>query len=165
MGSSKGWKRKARVGLGGEWVPGGVGVVKRDGAEGVGGGVVLPEGDVGRGDAGEVGVELDAFDAEEGVLRGEEEGAAFAGADVEEDGALDVAGGVGRGGGGGALQPDVDDALEDAGGDAVVGGEFFDLDAGALGDDGAGDETGGVGVVELVEGVDSGFRFAGHKYR
>ncbi len=41
------------------------------------------------GDAGEGGVELDAFDAEERVLGGEEEGAALAGADVEEDGLFD----------------------------------------------------------------------------
>jgi hypothetical protein len=41
------------------------------------------------GDVGEGGVELDAFHAEEGVLGGEEEGATFAGADVEEDGLVD----------------------------------------------------------------------------
>ena len=46
------------------------------------------------GDACEDGVELDAFDAEEGELGGEEHGAAFAGSDVEEDGFFD---GLGRG--------------------------------------------------------------------
>ncbi len=46
--------------------------------------------------------------------------------------------------------------MEDRGGYAVVGGEFFDLGGGALDDDGAGDEAGGVGAVELVEGVDDG---------
>jgi len=36
MGSSKGWKRKARVGLVGLGVGGGVGVVESEGREGVG---------------------------------------------------------------------------------------------------------------------------------
>lgn len=72
----------------------------------------MPEGDIGGGDACEVGIELDAFDAEEGELRGQEHGAAFAGADVEEDGALDIQLGsairLGSAGlGGGAMEPDV----------------------------------------------------------
>ena len=53
--------------------------------------------------------------------------------------------------------------MEDGGGDAVVGGELLDLCGGALDDDGAGDEAGGVGGVEDVEGVDGGFDFeVGH---
>ena len=55
--------------------------------------------------------------------------------------------------------------MEDRGGDAVVGGELGELGGGALGDDGAGDEAGGVGAVELVEGVDGGFGLAsGHGF-
>ena len=55
--------------------------------------------------------------------------------------------------------------MEDRGGDAVVGGELGDLGGGALGDDVAGDEAGGVGAVELVEGVDGGFGLAsGHGF-
>jgi len=79
---------------------GGVGVVEDKGGEGVGLQVIVPEGDIGVGDTCEVGVELDAFDAEEGELGAEQHGAAFAGADVEEDGAFD---GLGVR----ALKPDV----------------------------------------------------------
>ncbi len=49
--------------------------------------------------------------------------------------------------------------MEDRGGYAVVGGELGYLSGGALGDDGAGDEAGGVGAVELIEGVDGGLDF------
>ena len=136
-----------------ERVGGGVGVVEGEGSERVGGGVAGPEVEVGVGDAGEVGVELDAFGAEEGELGGEEQGASFAGADVEEDGIFDGREGLG------ALQPDVEEGLEDAGSDAVVGGELFGFVPGAEGDDGAGDEAGGVGAVEGVEGVDRGRGF------
>ena len=88
MGSSKGWKRKATMGASGRgWVVG-VGVVEDERREGFGGGIAEPEVDVGLRDAGEGFVELDAFGAEEGELRGEEQGAAFAGADVEEDGGV-----------------------------------------------------------------------------
>jgi len=111
-------------------------------------------------DGGEVGVEFNAFDAQEGMLRGEEDGSAFAGTDVEEDGAVD------RGLGVGLLEPVVDEAGEDAGSDAVVGGELFDLGVGALDDGGAGDKAGGVGAVGLVEGVDGGLElFAWHRGR
>ena len=48
--------------------------------------------------------------------------------------------------------------MEDRGSDAVVGGELGDSCVGAFGDDVAGDEAGGVGAVDLVEGVDCGFR-------
>jgi len=92
-GQLEGVKEECEGRRGGDGVEGGVGVVELDGREGVGGGVLRPERDVGLGDVGEGLVELDAFDAEERVLRGEEAGAAFAGADVEEDGLLD--GGLG----------------------------------------------------------------------
>ncbi len=52
--------------------------------------------------------------------------------------------------------------MEDRGRDAVVGGQFFDPGGGALDDDGTGDETGGVGAVEGVEGVDRGLFEAFH---
>ncbi len=55
--------------------------------------------------------------------------------------------------------------MEDRWGDGVVGGEFGDLRVGAFGDDVAGDEAGGVGAVELVEGVNGGFDFgSGHEF-
>jgi len=153
----KGVEEEGEGGFGGEGVEGGVGVVEGDGGEEFGEWVALPEGDVGVGDEGEVGVELDAFDAEEGILRGEQEGTAFAGAYVKEDGLLD--GGLGMC----LLEPVVEEVVEDAGGDAVVGGEVFDLGVCALRDDLAGDETGGVGAVEAVEGVDGWLGlFAGH---
>ncbi len=157
-GEFEGVEEEGEGGLGRKRVAGGVGVVELDGSQGVGGGVLFPEGDVGLGDGGEVGVELDAFDAEEGVLRGEEDGSAFAGTDVEEDGAVD--GGLGVG----LLEPMVDEAGEDAWSYAVVGGELFYLGVGALDDGGTGDEAGGVGAVGLVEGVDGGLKlFAWHK--
>ena len=149
-GQLEGVEEEGEGGFGGEGIAGGVGVVQGEGGEGVAGGVLLPEGDVVAGDGGEGLVEFDAFDAEEGVLRGEKHGAAFAGADVEEDGVFD---GLRRGA---ALQPVVEEVVKDAGGDAVVGGELGDGDAGAEGDDLAGDEAGGVGAVGLVEGVDGG---------
>ena len=64
------------------------------------------------------GVELDAFDAEEGILGGEEHGAAFAGADVEEDCTLDGREWMKL------LQPEVEQCAQDAGRDAVVGCEI-----------------------------------------
>ncbi len=99
-GEFEGMEEEGQGGLGGKGMGGRVGVMKAQGGEGVGLQVVVPEGDIGVGDTREVGVELDPFDAEEGELGGEEHGAAFAGADVEEDGALD---GLGTR----ALDPDV----------------------------------------------------------
>ena len=99
-GEFKGVEEEGEDGLGGQGMGGGVGVVEDKGGEGVGLQVVVPEGDIGVGDTCEVGVELDAFDAEEGELGAEQHGAAFAGADVEEDGAFD---GLGVR----ALKPDV----------------------------------------------------------
>ncbi len=46
--------------------------------------------------------------------------------------------------------------MEDRRGYAVVGGELFDPGGGALSDDFSGDEAGGIGAVEGVEGVDCG---------
>ena len=55
--------------------------------------------------------------------------------------------------------------MEDRGGYAVVGGELGDLRVGAFGDDIAGDEAGGIGVVELIEGMDGGFVLgSGHEF-
>ena len=82
----------------------------------------------------------------EGEFAGDEHGAAFAGADVEEGVAVD---GVGRDG----LAPVVDEGAEDARGDAVVGGDEGVV--GVTGDEVAGrDEAAGVDAVGLVEGVD-----------
>ncbi len=95
----------------------------------------------------ELGVELDADDFEEGRLGGDEEGAAFAGADVEKGVAID---GEGRGG---AVEPEVNEGAEDGGRDAVVGGDV--LVAELSGEElRAGDEAAGIGAVGGVEGVD-----------
>ena len=119
---------------GGEWRGGGVG--------GVGGEPVI---EVELCDVGEGGVELDADDLMEGKLAGDEHGAAFAGADVDEG---VVGDGVGWGGG----APEVDEGAEDAGGDAVVGGDVGVV--GVAGDEIAGgDEAAGLDAVDLVEGV------------
>ena len=127
----------------------GVGVMERDGGEGFGSGVAFPESYVCGGNASEGLVEFDAFDSEEGKARGEEHGAAFAGSNIEEDGALD---GLRCG----ALEPVVKQAFENAGRDAVVGSKFVELGPGALDDDFAGDEAGGIRAVFAVEGVDGG---------
>jgi hypothetical protein len=113
--------------------------VEGEWGEGVGFGVLLPEADVGLGDAGEFRVELDAFDALERELAGEQHGAALAGADVQEDSLF-------NGLGSGAMQPDVEQAVEDGGRDAVVGGELGDLGVCSLCDDFTGDQAGGVGA-------------------
>ena len=55
--------------------------------------------------------------------------------------------------------------MEDRGSYAIVGGELGDLGVGAFRDDVAGDEAGGVGAVELVEGVNRGFDLgSGHEF-
>jgi hypothetical protein len=157
-GQLEGMEEEGDDGSVGERMGGGVGVGEGERSEGVGGGVLAPEFNVGLGDVGEVGVELDAFGAEKGELGGEQEGAAFAGADVEEDGAFDGSLGIG------ALEPEIEQGVEDAGSDAVVGGELFGLVRCAAGDDGAGDEAGGIGAVEAVEGMDDGLGWgAGHR--
>ena len=98
------------------------------------------------GDGGELGVELDADDLAEVEFAGDEQAAAFAGADVDEGVAGD---GVGRDG----LAPVGDEGAQDAGRDAVVGGDV--LVVGVAGDEVVGgDEAAGVDAVHLVEGVD-----------
>ena len=119
---------------GGEWWGGSVGCV---------GGEPVVEVEL-RG-VGEGGVELDADDLVEGEFAGDEHGAAFAGADVDEGVVFD---GVGWGGG----APEADEGAEDAGGDAVVGGDVGVV--GVAGDEIAGgDEAAGLDAVDLVEGV------------
>ncbi len=127
----------------------GVLLIEADGGDGVGGGVRgvggEPEVEVSLGYVGHGGVELDADDLVEGEFAGEEHGSAFAGTDVDEGVAGD-----GMGGGG---APAVDEGAEDAGGDGVVGGDV--LVVGVAGDEMAsGNEATGVGVVDLVEGMD-----------
>ena len=103
-------------------------------------------GDVGAGDGGELGVEFDADDFAEAELAGDEQAAALAGTDVDEGIAGD---GVRRNG----LAPALDEAAQDAGRDAVVGGDV--LVVGVAGDEVlCGDEAAGVDAVHLVEGVD-----------
>src|SRR5580658_201821 len=131
-GASKGWKRKIRVGVRGKGKEGGggggggeVGGVRLEDFEGgergggdvggVGGG---PLGHILAGDAGEGRVEFDADDFAEVEFAGDEQAAAFAGADVEEGVAVD---GVRRDG----LAPVGDELAEDAGGDGVVGSDVL----------------------------------------
>ena len=150
-GASKGWKRKARVGVRGRskvrascwwrWM----------GARG--GAVASASGSrsSGRDCAGRCRpgrVEFDADDLAEGEFAGDEHGSAFAGADVEECVVVD---GVGWGG----VAPVFDEGAEDAGGYAVVGGDVGVV--GVAGDEVAGgDEAAGVDAVGLVEGMDGG---------
>ena len=121
-----------------------------DGGEGRGGGVggvdARPMSGVGAGDAGEGGIEFDADDFAERILAGDEQAAAFAGADVDEGVAGD---GVGRDG----LAPLVDEGAQNAGRDAIVGGDV--LVVGVAGDEMfGGNQTAGVDAVHLVEGMD-----------
>jgi hypothetical protein len=95
-GELEGMEEESERRFEGERVGGGVGVVESEGGECVGLCVVVPKRDVGGSDACEVRVELYAFDVEEWELGGEEHGAAFAGTDVEEDGAFDVGRGFAR---------------------------------------------------------------------
>ncbi len=88
-GELEGVEEEGEGGFGRKWMGRGVGVVKPEWSERFCCRVLLPEGDVGGGDAGEVGIEFDAFDAEERELRGEKHGAAFAGPDIKEDGVFD----------------------------------------------------------------------------
>jgi len=152
-GQLKGVKEEGQGGLGGEEVAKGVSVVEGDGRELGGVRGALPDFDIGEGDAGESAVELNAFDAQKGEARGEQAGAAFAGANVKKDGLGD------RRKGREALQPEIEKRLQDAGGDTVVGSEFCGLDGGAASNFAGGDEAGGVGAVELIEGMNN--RFAG----
>src|SRR5471030_811709 len=127
-GQLKGVEEEGQGGCGGEGVKEGVGVVEGDGGELGGVGAVLPDLDVREGGVGEGAVELDAFDAEEGKAGGEQGSAAFAGADVEEDSLFDGSGKVQ------ALQPEIEQGLEDAGSDAVVSGQLGGFDGGTASD-------------------------------
>ena len=109
-----------------------------------GGGEVL---DVDGGVGAEFGGEFDSDDALEGEAGGEEEGAAFAGAEVEEGEALPVE--VER----------AEELGEERGGDAVVGGAP-EVVAVARGEVLAPDEAAGVGAVGEVEGMDEAGRAA-----
>ena len=127
----------------------GILLVEADGGEGRGGGVGCVSGEpaveVELCGVGEGGVELDADDLMEGELAGDEHGAAFAGTEVDEGVVRDGVGWVGG-------APQVDEGAEDAGGDAVVGGDV--RVAGVAGDEIAGcDEAAGFDAVDLVEGV------------
>ena len=149
-GRLEGVEEEEEGGGGGEVEVEGVLLEEVDGGEAWGGGVGgvegAPVGEVLGGDGGHGGVELDADDLVEGELRGDEDGAAFAGADVDEGVVMDGVGWEGA-------EPEVDEGAEDAGGDAVVGGDM--LVVGVAGDEVAcGDEAAGVGAVDLVEGVD-----------
>ena len=148
-GGFEGVEEEGQGGGAGEVEVEGVLLVEADGGDGVGGGVGgvggEPEVEIALGDVGHGGVELDADDLVEGEFAGEEHGSAFAGADVDEGVAGD-----GMGGGG---APAVDEGAEDAGGYGVVGGDV--LVVGVASEEMAGgDEAAGVGVVDLVEGVD-----------
>ena len=112
---------------------------------GVGGVGSEPVVEVELGDVGKGGVELDADDLVEGELAGDEHGAAFACADIDE-------GVVGDGVGWVSGAPAVDEGAEDAGGNAVVCGDVGVV--GVAGDEVAGgDEAAGVDAVNLVEGM------------
>src|SRR5215469_13098298 len=69
--------------------PGRVFLVQRERREHGGLRSALPHSDVSARDAGKFRVELYAFDAQKGILRGKEHGAAFACTYIEEDCALD----------------------------------------------------------------------------
>jgi hypothetical protein len=155
-GELEGMKEEGEGGLERQRMRGGVGVMQEQRGERMGERVALPEGDVAASGLGERGVELDAFDAQEGMLRGEQHGAAFAGADVEEHGALDSAREL-AGRERAAVEPAIEQAMKDAGRDAVVSGELFDLGSGAVRDDAAWDESRGVGAMQRVEGMNRGF--------
>ena len=139
-------------GGGGEVEGEGVLFEEADGGEAGGGGVGAVGGEpvveVLLGDVGHGGVELDADDAFEGEFTGDEHGSAFARTVVDE-------GVVAEGMGWWGVAPLGDEGAEDAGGDAVVGGDV--LVVGVSGDEvGGGDEAAGVDAVGEVEGMDGG---------
>ena len=87
-GGFEGVEEEGEGGGAGEVEGEGVLLEEVDGGEGWGGGVGgvggEPVVEIALGDVGEVGVELDADDLAEGEFAGDEHGAAFAGADVDE---------------------------------------------------------------------------------
>jgi len=127
-----------------------VSMVERDRSQLGGLGAALPDFSVGEGNVGQGAVEFDAFDPQKREARGEQGSATFAGANVEEDGLFDGSGEVQ------ALQPEVEQGLEDARRDAVVGGKLGGFDIGAAGNGVCGNQAGGVGAVKLVERMDDG---------
>jgi len=120
-----------------------------DVCDGVGGGIgrvgASPAVNVGAGDADKLWVELDAKDFSETVLAGDEHATAFAGSDIDEGVAGD---GLGRDG----LAPAIDERAQDAGGNAVIGGDV--LVVGMSREQVArGDKTAGIDPVNLVKRV------------
>ena len=100
-------------------------------------------------DDGHGGAELNAEDLAEGIGRGKKQGAALAGADVDEGVVLDGERGAG--------EPEIDEGVEDGRCDGVVGSDEADASAisgGAGAEVGAGDKAAGVSVVGGVEGMD-----------
>jgi hypothetical protein len=128
------------------------GECRRGDVGGVGGAPVL---DVCLCGVGQGWVEFDADDLVEGEFAGYEHGAAFAGTDVDEGVMVDGMGRVG-------VAPEVDESAEDAGSDAVVGG-----DVGVVGVTGGevagGDEAAGFDAVDLVEGMLRRLRWRHHQ--
>ena len=97
------------------------------------------------GDVGEGRVEFDADDLMKRELAGDEHGAALTCSEVEECIVLDGVGWI-------SGSPEVDQGTQNAGGDAVVGGDV--RIAGVAGDEVAcGDQAAGFDTVDLVEGV------------
>ena len=92
----------------------------------------LPDAEVSARDVCELRIQFDAFDAKEGILGGDEHRAAFAGTDVEKDGALDWCERMEL------TQPEIEQSAQNAGRDAVVGGEVGGVGGCATRDDGSG---------------------------
>ena len=110
----------------------------------------LPECDVAACNAGEFWVELDAFDAEEGILGGDEHRASFAGAHIEKNRALNRCERMKL------LQPEIEQRAQNAGRDAVVRSEVGSLVRGTASDDIAGEQARGFGAMCDVKGMDGG---------
>ena len=146
----EGVKEEGYAGGTGEVVGEGVLLEEAGGGEGWSGGIggvgVEPVVEVGLSDIGEGGVELDADDLAEGELAGDEHGTAFASTEVDEG---VFGGGMGRVGG----LPEIDQGAQDAGSDAVVGGDVLVVGV-AGGEASSRDETAGFDSVSGVEGMD-----------
>ena len=158
----EGVEEKGEGGRAGEVEGEGVLFEEADGCDGYGCGVggvgCAPVVEVELGGIGEGGVEFDTYDLMEGKFAGDEHGTALAGADVDEGVVGDGVGWVGG-------APEADESAEDAGGDAVVGGNVGVV--GVAGDEVAGgDEATGLDAVDLVEGMDGrGFDLFGFAWR
>ena len=140
---AEGVEEVGEAGVGGEFEGGGFGADNADGAAVAAG--KLPAGGILLGDGGEIGVEFDADDFAEGELGGEQEGAAHAGAEVDEGVFAELAG-ESHG------PPGGDEFAEDGGGDAEVGGGVGVVEV--AGDEvTAGDEAAGLDVVLDVKRV------------